>query len=296
MHYLLSSVTTFSLSVSLCHILLAVVALGILFFLFMVICAARVKVDRRDIYPLDSARKESVTVTVGFFSDTHGFGCLKSPKWIAEHFLQENCDIVLFGGDCVHKKNVHHVDKKMLTEVSFLLKQKNIDLIAVHGNHDWQLEKKDYDQMGVILLSDGWREIPLSGAKMAVCGISDSERGQRPWGTIPKEFSEFDGFRLVLVHNPDFIYSLPDMSQEKNFSSPMDYVLSGHLHGGQVHLPGNIEFIFFRKDRIAGEEGILGGEYSFRGYKGFISKGAGNGFLPIRFMARPEIHILRFHI
>ena len=265
MHYLLSAATTVALSVSLCHIALAVVVLGILLFLFMAICASRVKVDHRDIYPLDSSSKDPTTVTVGFFSDTHGFGCLKSPQWIAEQFLKANCDVVLFGGDCVHKKNVHQVDKKMLTEVASLLKKENIDLLAVHGNHDWQLEKKDYDQMGAILLSDGWREIPLSGAKMAVCGISDSERGQRPWSRIPEEFSQFDGFRLILVHNPDFIYSLPDLSSEKKESAPMDYVLSGHLHGGQVHLPGNLEFIFFRKDRIAREEGILGGEYTFRG-------------------------------
>jgi predicted MPP superfamily phosphohydrolase len=183
----------------------------------------------------------------------------------------------------------------MLTEISAILKEKNIDLVAVHGNHDWELKKDDYDKMGVHLLDDSWKELS-SESRIAVCGIADSERGNRPWGKISDEFSKYDGFRLVLVHNPDFIYSLPDASSQDGSALPFDYMLSGHLHGGQVHLPGNLEFVFFRKDRIAREEGILGGEYTFRGYKGFISKGTGTGALPIRFMARPEIHILKFHI
>lgn len=295
MHCFLAAAAMFSLKISILHIFLILIALGILFVAFLVISAAMVKVDRRDIYPTDKDPKETKEITIGFFSDTHGFGCLRSPEWIAGHFLKNNCSIVLFGGDCVHHCNVHNADKKMLTEVSALLKKKNIELIAVHGNHDWNLGKDDFDSMGAILLEDTWKEIPFEH-KIAICGISDSERGNRPWGKIPAEFSKFDGFRLVLVHNPDYVYSLPDAEKEDASNLPFDYMLSGHLHGGQVHLPFNLEFVFFREDRIAREEGILAGEYKFRGYKGFISKGAGNGFLPIRFFARPEIHILKFHI
>ena len=295
MHCFQAAVTALALHISIWHILLILVAIGILFVAFMVISAARVKVDQRDIYPTQKDRKDTKPFKIGFFSDTHGFGCLKSPEWIAGRFIENNCDVVLFGGDCVHHRNVHTSDLKMLTEVAALLKKKNIDLIAVQGNHDWHLGKSDYDKMGVILLGDTWREIPFE-RKIAVCGINDSERGYRPWGKIPNDFSEYEGFRLVLVHNPDFIYSLTDASELDESDLPCDYILSGHLHGGQVHLPGNLEFVFFRKDQIAREEGILAGEYQFRGYKGFISKGAGNGFLPIRLFARPEIHILTFHI
>ena len=284
-----------SLKITILHIFLALILLGLAFALFMVISAAMVKVDRRDIYPTNKDPKDTKEIRIGFFADTHGIGCLRSPKWIAKHFISGKCDIVLFGGDCVHHKSVHDTDTRMLTEVSAILKEKNIDLVAVHGNHDWLLEKEDYDKMGVQLLDDNWKELS-SESRIAVCGIADSERGDRPWGKISDEFSKYPGFRLLLVHNPDFIYSLPDASSLNGSAFPFDYMLSGHLHGGQVHLPGNLEFVFFRKDRIAREEGILGGEYTFRGYKGFISKGTGTGALPIRFMARPEIHILKFHI
>lgn len=296
MHFFEAAATVFALHISILHIFLILVALGLLFIAFMVLSAAMVKVDRRDIYPKNKIPEDTKEVRIGFFSDTHGIGCLRSPKWIARQFISAKCDIVLFGGDCVHHKNVHDTDTRMLTEVSAILKEKGIDLIAVHGNHDWILKKEDYDKMGVKLLENNWSEIHTSDSAFALCGIADSERGNRPWGKISEEFSTYAGFRLVLVHNPDFIYSLTDATDLAASDLPCDYILSGHLHGGQVHLPGNLEFVFFRKDRIAREEGILGGEYTFRGYKGFISKGTGTGALPIRFMARPEIHILKFHI
>lgn len=295
MNRFLLAATSFSLRISILDIFLILVALGILFVVFMVISAALVKVDVRDIFPTNKDRKDTKEITIGFFSDSHGFGCLRSPKWIAGHFLEKHCDVVLFGGDCVHHRNVHTADTRLLTEVSSLLKEKNIDLIAVHGNHDWKLEKADYDKMGVILLDDAWKELSFD-SKIAICGIADSERGNRPWGKIPSDFSSFDGFRLLLVHNPDYTYELPDRSSSDEEDLSFDYMLCGHLHGGQVHLPGNLEFRIFREDRIAREEGILAGEFKFRGYKGFISKGVGNGFLPIRLFARPEIHILKFHI
>ena len=297
------------------HILLGLVIFGLLFLVFMVISAARVRVHKKDLYFTgkgiassdDSSSKATASsssdcvpnspcITIGFFSDTHGFGCLKSPGWIASQFLDNHCDIVLFGGDRVHKRTVRKSDLRMLTEVSSALKARRIELLSVYGNHDWQLTPEDYEKMGTTLLLDTWKEISFSGLKMAICGISDSERGERPWGQIPEDFAAYDGFRLLLVHNPDFIYTLPDLSKEKDAKRPFDYMLAGHLHGGQVHLPGNLEFIFFREDRIAREESILGGTFEHRGYRGFISRGAGNGFLPIRFMARPEIHILRFHL
>ena len=295
MHRFLYTATIFSLKIPLLEIFLGLVSLGILFVAFMVLSAALVKVDIRDIYPTNKNRKDTKEIKVGFFSDSHGIGCLRSSKWLARHFIEKHCDVVLFGGDCVHHRNVHSSDTRLLTEISALLSEKNIGLIAVHGNHDWQLEKADYEKMGVLLLDDAWKELSGS-AKIAVCGIADSERGNRPWGTVPSDFSNFDGFRLLLVHNPDYTYELPDRSNSNEKDLPFDYMLSGHLHGGQVHLPGNLEFRIFREDRIAREEGILAGEFQFRSYKGFISKGVGCGFLPIRLFARPEIHILRFHL
>ena len=59
------------------------------------------------------------------------------------------------------------------------LKEKNIDLYAIYGNHDSKMEDHFYEDMGVILLRDNWREINIDGTKFALCGLYDSGRENR---------------------------------------------------------------------------------------------------------------------
>ncbi|MBR2749872.1 MAG: metallophosphoesterase family protein [Clostridiales bacterium] len=267
---------------------------GIILLVYSYLEAGNLKVDIRDIDAYRSSdQKSGETVTIGFFSDSHGKFCHFKPERVSREFLEHNCDLVLFGGDCCLHHHVDPTDLTMLREVASDLKTKDIDLFAIYGNHDGQMKDEYFEEMGVILLKDSWREITIGNARFALCGLYDSGRENRVWPKIPKDFSDYPGFRLLLVHNPDYIYSLPDYTGKKNL--PYDYQLSGHLHGGQVHLPFTLEYKLLRYDRIALEENILGGAFTFRGLSGFISKGVGCGALPIRFRARPEIHILRFH-
>ncbi len=46
---------------------------------------------------------------------------------------------------------------------------------------------------------------------------------------LPHLPEAFDEFRILLAHNPDSVDSID--------GSPMDLVLSGHTHGGQIVLP-----------------------------------------------------------
>jgi predicted MPP superfamily phosphohydrolase len=49
----------------------------------------------------------------------------------------------------------------------------------------------------------------------------DSRRGRHPVPAVP-------GFHVVLGHAPDFALAAP----------PADLLLAGHVHGGQVRMPG----------------------------------------------------------
>ncbi len=278
--------------------ILAIIGLGLLIYSWFE--AGFLKVDEQDITPAihgqdpSTDRSERKTVTIGFFSDSHGHFCHFKPEKVYSLFLQKNCDLVLFGGDCcLHHKPVPS-DKIMLTKVSAALREKDIPLYAIYGNHDVALHDEEFAEMGTILLKNSWQEITVRDARFALCGLYDSGRENRSWPKIPETFSQYEGFRLLLVHNPDFIYSIPDYTDK--MEKPFDFQLSGHLHGGQVHLPFTLEYKLLRYDKIALEENILGGNFHFRGLTGLISKGVGCGALPIRFRARPEIHILRFHI
>ncbi|MBP5492636.1 MAG: metallophosphoesterase family protein [Clostridiales bacterium] len=276
--------------------LILIAALGIICFIAMMIYASCVRVSAEDIKISDSSSNAPSPdpLVLGFFSDSHGKGCPKSPEFIANTFIENGCEAVLFGGDCVHSHTLHPSDLVILTEVTRLLKEKGIKLYAVYGNHDQQMKEEDYARMGVILLKDSWQTIRLGDKEFALCGLFDSGRDDRVWPTLPEDFTRYEGFRLLLVHNPDFLYSLPDLTGSTD-PRPFDYMLSGHLHGGQVHLPGNLEFKLLRFDRIAREGKVTGGPITFRGYKGYVSNGIGTGALPIRFRARAEINIMKFH-
>jgi uncharacterized protein len=80
---------------------------------------------------------------------------------------------------------------------------------------------------------------------------------------------------VVLVHNPDAIGEIS--------SYPIDLVLLGHTHGGQVNLP----FIWKRITPIKNKE-FKSGLYQKEGHFFYISRGLGASF-PFRLFAPPEL-------
>jgi predicted MPP superfamily phosphohydrolase len=79
-----------------------------------------------------------------------------------------------------------------------------------------------------------------------------------------------DQFSLLLIHNPDGF----KLFKEKK----IDLALSGHIHSGQVNLPG------IRRLFLVNEEGYVKGLYNHL----YVNRGLG-GTLPLRMCAIPEI-------
>jgi hypothetical protein len=88
--------------------------------------------------------------------------------------------------------------------------------------------------------------------------------------------------RIVISHAPDFVDSMP---------KPVDLVLAGHTHGGQVVIP------FFGPPITASRLPRLyaGGLHDYRGIPLHVSRGVGmeRGFAPpVRFLCPPEICVV----
>jgi predicted MPP superfamily phosphohydrolase len=88
--------------------------------------------------------------------------------------------------------------------------------------------------------------------------------------------------RIVISHAPDFVDALRE---------PVDLVLAGHTHGGQVVVP------FFGPPHTASRLPRLyaGGLHDYRGVPLHVSRGVGmeRGFAPpVRFLCPPEICVL----
>ena len=177
---------------------------------------------------------------------------------------------------------------KYLSKVSSFCKKLGIPFYGVSGNHDFYYDNAP-EECGFISL-DG-AELALtshvSGAKIILTGLSDSGKKNRVWHTetaVKKEYPV-----ILIVHDPDaFIHLEPEYRP--------DFMLSGHLHGGQMKLPFRIEFLILRKSDKLPRMGAVQGVYDLSGTTVFISRGLGCGILPFRFLSLPEATVVEIKL
>ena len=174
------------------------------------------------------------------------------------------------------------------------LKPRRFGNFAILGNHDFYAGEwrsvKCIKESGLRLLRDEWITLEAGAAKIHLGGIDDP-MANWVWG---KEFPDFPSFmdkaprepgmRILLSHRPNV---LPLASQ-----SGIDFVLSGHIHGGQIILPVP------GTDRGVSIAGLVSnfthGWYSMGDCRMYLNRGTGLTFVPWRINCPPEIAI--FHL
>ena len=139
---------------------------------------------------------------------------------------------------------------------------------------------------GIHVLDNDSQYLPVDGnIPVRVSGTYDLSymlRHQEVLRNFPEKGSDKE-LHLLLSHDPDIIAYL-----EKEYA---DLVLSGHLHGGQICLPGG---------KPLANASMNGTPFTFPfheqdGKKVIISRGIGTSLLPLRFCCPPEIIILTVH-
>ncbi|MEK6738414.1 MAG: metallophosphoesterase, partial [Planctomycetota bacterium] len=84
---------------------------------------------------------------------------------------------------------------------------------------------------------------------------------------------------IMLSHNPDVVTGIKHGN--------VDFVMAGHTHGGQIHIPfvkPTVMFPQFDTPYIAGLFHV--GKTTL-----YVNKGIGTSTYPVRFLARPEISV-----
>lgn len=222
------------------------------------------------------------------FSDLHIECCPITAKRLCSAIINAHSnaplDAVLFGGDIITYPSFAKAGYKYLSAVSSCCKELGIPFYGISGNHDWLLENAA-DNAGFINLDNTSVVITThkNGSKIKLAGLSDSGRRNRKWHTkLPSESTEPV---VLLVHDPDAILHLEPEERP-------DYMLSGHLHGGQMKLPFKIEFTVLRRSDKLPRMGAVQGLYDMNGTMVFISRGLGCGILPFRFLSLPEATVV----
>ncbi len=165
--------------------------------------------------------------------------------------------------------------------------------VVVRGNHDAGSSRDpfaggaplvDVDGTGAILLDDDVAELELRGVRVALGGVRpetwpDDERAAcAVVDAIPDA-----PLRILLCHFPEAL---------DHVAGRVQLVLAGHMHGGQLVLPYPGGRVRLACPLAAYPEGTWGRA----GTVLRVTRGVGTTFVPFRFLARPEVNLLRLRV
>lgn len=157
---------------------------------------------------------------------------------------------------------------------------------AVPGNHDytvgihkWHAELRRFSHLRD--LTNRAVLETVGKARLCVAGVDDYSKGRPSLEALPPP--EERDFTLLLAHDPD------QAEKARRAYDAVDLIVSGHTHGGQVRLPfvGALKNPAEREDLY--EEGLRRRPWT----QVYTSRGVGTVHLPIRFLCRPEVAVLR---
>ncbi|MBA3406861.1 MAG: metallophosphoesterase [Solirubrobacterales bacterium] len=154
------------------------------------------------------------------------------------------------------------------------------EAFAVLGNHDWG---SSGPAMGWALRDAGVRVLENEAVPVReglwVAGLACSRHRFQDLRAALRDVPD-DAAVLLAVHDPDAFPQVPPS---------VALTLSGHLHGGQVNVPG------LRRLRLPTRFGerFLAGHVVERGRHLYVSTGLGTAGLPLRLRCLPEVPVLR---
>lgn len=190
----------------------------------------------------------------------------------------ESCDpdIIVVTGDIVDSTHTSYSIAMDFIEGAV----KIAPVYYVTGNHENRLQgdklDKFYDDMrasGVIFLDDTYADM----GEYTLAGIADSSL---------ESFDAYPAFTdekpiVMLAHEPDYVSLYQSLGA--------DLVLTGHVHGGQIIIPGkggllSPDFTFFPE--------LYEGMHSYGSMTLIVSRGLGNSVAPVRINNFPELVVI----
>jgi predicted MPP superfamily phosphohydrolase len=253
-------------------------------------------VVRRDEIAIPGLPKALNGLCIGQLSDPHR--CPFVPRARVERavelLVQEEPDLVALTGDFVSYWADYAAE---YPEVLAPL-QPRWRCFACLGNHDHYTDPNAVAaalrKAGVTVLRNAHQLVTVDDAQMCIVGIDDiGASGISAHRAAPADdlAGALDGsptsdvMRVLLAHNPDFV--MGDAFAEETLRRPIQLVLSGHTHGGQVQLP------MVGAPIVPSEYGSLftGGLVEAAGTQIYVSRGVGSSW-PLRFNCLPEVNVL----
>ena len=221
------------------------------------------------------------------FSDTHlsNYFDIDDLEKVVIKINNENPDIVIFTGDLIdHYHEYSYIGD--ISQISDILGQIKAPLgkYSVYGNHDYgggaeKVYSEIMEKGGFITLVNS--VVKLENYNINIVGLDDSIFGNIDMEKLHQNIDD-SCYNIVISHEPDVV----DYMLEYN----IDLFLSGHSHGGQVHIPFFSSAIY----PPLGEK-YTRGLYEFENHRDtklYVNIGIGTSQVPFRFMAAPELSVM----
>ena len=210
-----------------------------------------------------------------FFSDLH-IGEAMTPDYIARAvklIQDQQPDLILCGGDFIDHRAVYAYDPRVMASLRSL--HAPLGVYYVLGNHEYRDDLEAnirwVSEVGGTLLRDSIA-FPGNGP-LTLIGRDDWVNGNRkPFEVIANEADPLRGPVVLMEHPPASIDSIGD--------SPVDLILCGHTHGGQIW-PGQL-MVWWRYGMVSGTRPVGEREVC-------ISSGLGSAGATYRVGTRSEI-------
>lgn len=228
----------------------------------------------------------SGNVKIAIFADTHF-----SDNYTIDDFNkaitlinQENPDLILFLGDLFDNYSTYGDTSAVSQALSDL--NAGIGKYAVFGNHDYGGEAENaYEgimQAGgfTVLKNDTVNfekyNISLTGVDDFLIGYGDIDSTK---DLLPSSYN------IVMCHEPDVIDNM--------INNPIDLMLSGHTHGGQVEIPfyGNLYLPKLGTKYIKGQYDLDNAAKTVL----YVNRGLGTTRVEARFLSSPEVTFININ-
>ena len=215
---------------------------------------------------------------IAFMTDMHTISDERMGK-IATELNERNIGLLLMGGD-FSMRNAHY--EGTLREIAQIVTTDGI--YGVEGNHDDHVRLfRAKEQYGITPLDNSGTHI-RNGFYLA--GIHDL------WNRTPNvetaiSGADVDDFILLLSHNPDVAM--------RQSTTGVDFILSGHTHGGQITFFGYPIYLLRGSITDYGTYFGYGFSQSADDIPVFTSSGIGDYYTIPRIFTRPEVVIFTMY-
>lgn len=222
-------------------------------------------------------------ITIVQITDLHGSDFGMNNSFVFNRIHRAEPDFVVVTGDMYTRGSEEgkNTALKLLSKIS-----KNYDVYFVNGEHDndedFIAELKEND---VNVLDYRLEDITVGETDIRLYGITNVYYS--PTFDLNNEFTlDKSKYNILLAH----------IANKEAFASfGMDLCICGDTHGGQVRLPfiGGIYGTNGWLPEVRDKNAFVKGLYKYENTDFFISSGLGNYPIPLRFMNRPEIAVIK---